>query len=134
MRTLKPISKPAVNCPRTMHGWCSKAGVGLLLVCLTAAGTYVARVANLARQASAPPLGGASAKPPGWNSFKNGQWLADARTVVAAFRYLIDNDGSVYFDRSSEPSGPTISVSEVQGVGEKKLDGLTTGHRPRPEG
>ena len=98
------------------------------------AGTYVARVANPARPASVPPPGSSSAKPHDRNSFKNGQWLAVARTVVAAFRYLIDYDGSVYFDTGSEPTAMMTGAQEVQAVVEKKPGGSTTDHRLRPKG
>lgn len=117
MNKLDPASEPAAaSNSRTVRGFCSKAGATLLLFMLPVSVALVwcertsmpgdrlrpVRVSRTISQRSA--------------FFPTGQWLADARTVVAAFHYLLEADNDDASDTASSHASTAIGALESSTV------------------
>ena len=135
MNNRDAVAKPAAAGSRgTILGFVSKAVAVVLLLWLILAGSQVLLERNSALRASLSPPRVSAANSHGNSYFQSGQWLADVRTTVAAFRYLLDYDDSGYFDTNSRPARSVISTSESQDEVGKKPDGFTTDRRLRRKG
>ena len=117
----------------TLH-FCSKTVAVVLLLSLILAGSKVLLERKSVLRASLPAPRVSAASSHGRAYFQTGQWLADIRTTVAAFHYLLDYDDSGYLDTNSRTTRTAIGASESQDEVERKSDGFTTDRRLRPKG
>ena len=134
MKLRDPVSRRASGNPNSIPGRCSKAGAGLLLLWLIVAGSQLLLNRNAAVRDVSPSLQVSAASLRGRDYFQTGQWRADARSLAAAFRYLLEYDEGGDLYPNSQPARTAIGASDSQEGLSKKLEGFPADHRLQPRG
>ena len=137
-----PPMKPSDSIARPAVGWSqssilragAKASAGLLLLCLLAWGASALLDPNASQRSTPSSSKLSTTSPHGRDYFQSGQWRADARSLAAAFRYLLEDETSENLDTAAAPARAAISAADSQSGDGKKLDALPADHRVRPRG
>ena len=92
------ITPAASGRRRAIFGTRAKTGALLLLLCLAVGVSQFPLGSRSEFRTHFPPRSVAAAKSHNYSYFRSGQWLADARTLAAAYRWLLDCDDAGPFN------------------------------------